>query len=114
MAHRVIGKRHMKIPNDNGTNLENYSCYTPTMPKTVISPGEVVHRHWKLYESNTIYCDEDEQTGCVPFHSTVSNCDVIMNTQFHNKKAFTLPLVPTSSTTNEDTLQEEINYMTDN
>ena len=66
-----------------------------------------------MYKPNTIYCDEDAQTGYVKFHSRVSSCDVIMSTQYNNKKAFTLPLVPTSSTSNVNSVQDEVNYMTE-
>eukprot|EP00957_Ditylum_brightwellii_P033914 2569874-Ditylum_brightwellii.AAC.1 len=62
MAHKVIGEGYMKIPNSDGTYSEIHSWHTPNMPTTVISPGEVVHRHKKLYKSNTTYCDEDAQT----------------------------------------------------
>eukprot|EP00957_Ditylum_brightwellii_P056158 4257199-Ditylum_brightwellii.AAC.1 len=62
MAHKVIGDGYIKIPNDDGTYSEIHSWHTPTMPMPVISSGEVVHHHKKLYKSNTIYCDEDAQT----------------------------------------------------
>eukprot|EP00957_Ditylum_brightwellii_P088728 6756840-Ditylum_brightwellii.AAC.1 len=69
MVHKVIGEGYMKIPNIDGMYSEIHSWHRPTMPKTVISPGEVVNCHKKLYKSNTIYCDEDAQTGYVKFHS---------------------------------------------
>eukprot|EP00957_Ditylum_brightwellii_P125888 9596488-Ditylum_brightwellii.AAC.1 len=100
MAHKVMGEGYMKIPNGDGTHSDIHSWHTHTMPTNVISPREVVHQHKKLCKSNTIYCDEDAQTGYVPFYSRVSSCDVVMNTQYNNKKAFTLPLVPTNSTSN--------------
>eukprot|EP00957_Ditylum_brightwellii_P010272 776600-Ditylum_brightwellii.AAC.1 len=71
MAHKVIGEDHMKITNGN---------------------GEAAQQCRKPYKSNTIFCDEDEQSGYVKFHGRISSCDVIMNSKYHNKKAFTLPL----------------------
>eukprot|EP00957_Ditylum_brightwellii_P050898 3860415-Ditylum_brightwellii.AAC.1 len=62
MAHKVVGEGYMKIPNGNGI-CSNTLMAHPTMPITIISPEEVVQRHKKLYKSNTIYCDEDEQLG---------------------------------------------------
>jgi hypothetical protein len=59
MAHKVIGKGYTKISNGDGIYSGIHSWHTPTIPMTVISPGEVVHQHKKLYKSNTIYCDED-------------------------------------------------------
>eukprot|EP00957_Ditylum_brightwellii_P069674 5291588-Ditylum_brightwellii.AAC.1 len=69
MAHKVIGKGYTKISNGDGTYSGIHSWHTPTIPMTVISPGEVVHQHKKLYKPTTIYCDEDAQTGYVKFHS---------------------------------------------
>eukprot|EP00957_Ditylum_brightwellii_P073311 5572068-Ditylum_brightwellii.AAC.1 len=63
MAHKVIGKGDMKIPNGNGTYSRVHVWYTPNMPMTVLSPGEVVQRHSKLYMVNTIHCDEEDQSG---------------------------------------------------
>eukprot|EP00957_Ditylum_brightwellii_P073726 5602411-Ditylum_brightwellii.AAC.1 len=36
-----------------------------------------------------------------------------MSTQYNNKKVFTLPLVPTNSTSNVNSDQDEVNYMTE-
>eukprot|EP00957_Ditylum_brightwellii_P211231 15365923-Ditylum_brightwellii.AAC.1 len=113
VAHKVIGEGYMNIPNGDGTYSNVYSWHTPTMPTTVISPGEVEHHHKKLYKSNIIYCDEDAQTGYVKFHIRVSSCDIVMNTQYINKKTFMLPLVPTNSSSNVNSVQDEINYMTE-
>eukprot|EP00957_Ditylum_brightwellii_P086724 6598625-Ditylum_brightwellii.AAC.1 len=44
MAHKVIGEGYMKIPNGEGTYSDIHSWHTPTMPMTVISPGEVMYR----------------------------------------------------------------------
>eukprot|EP00957_Ditylum_brightwellii_P178607 13604914-Ditylum_brightwellii.AAC.1 len=63
MAHKVIDEGYMKIPNADGTYSDIHSWHTPTMSMAIISPEEVVHRHKKLYKPNTIYCDEDAQTG---------------------------------------------------
>eukprot|EP00957_Ditylum_brightwellii_P108407 8270088-Ditylum_brightwellii.AAC.1 len=71
MAYKVIDEGYMKIPNGDGTYSDIYYWHTPTMPMTVISLGEVVHCHKKLYKSNTIYCDEDAQTGYIKSHSRV-------------------------------------------
>eukprot|EP00957_Ditylum_brightwellii_P147884 11260851-Ditylum_brightwellii.AAC.1 len=92
MTHKVIGEGYMKIPNGDSMYSEIHSGHTSTMPRTIISPGDVVHCHKKF---------------------RVSNCDNIMNTQSNNKKAFTLTLVFTSSTSNMNTVQDEVNYMTD-
>eukprot|EP00957_Ditylum_brightwellii_P016912 1275571-Ditylum_brightwellii.AAC.1 len=79
MAHKVIGEGEMKIPNEDGTYSRVHAWYTPTIPTTVLSPGEVVQRHQKLYKANTIYCDEEDQLGYVKYHGRVSSCDVIEN-----------------------------------
>eukprot|EP00957_Ditylum_brightwellii_P108503 8275981-Ditylum_brightwellii.AAC.1 len=68
MAHKVVGERHMKIPTGDGSCSRVHAWYTPTMSTTILSPGEVVQRHWKLYKANTIYCDEEEQLGYVIYH----------------------------------------------
>eukprot|EP00957_Ditylum_brightwellii_P141229 10760262-Ditylum_brightwellii.AAC.1 len=107
MAHKVVGEGHTEIPNGDGTYSKVHVWHTPTMPTAVLSPGELVQRHRKLYKSNTIYCNEDEQTGYIKFHSRVSSCDVIMNRKYNNKKALTLPLVPTSSASGIDVIQDE-------
>eukprot|EP00957_Ditylum_brightwellii_P001240 97141-Ditylum_brightwellii.AAC.1 len=92
MAHKVIGEGYMKIPNGEDTYSDIHSWHTPTMPMTVISPGEVVY-HQKEFR--------------------VSRCDIIMNTQCNNKKAFVLPLIPTSSTSNVNSVQDKVDYMTE-
>eukprot|EP00957_Ditylum_brightwellii_P202156 15328845-Ditylum_brightwellii.AAC.1 len=58
MAHNVVVEGHMQIPNSDGSYSRVHAWYTPTIPTTVLSPGEVIQRHWKLYKANTIYCDE--------------------------------------------------------
>eukprot|EP00957_Ditylum_brightwellii_P137614 10491252-Ditylum_brightwellii.AAC.1 len=76
MAHKVVGEGHMKIPKENGSYSRLHAWYTPTMMTTVLSPGEVFQRHRSLYKANTIYCDEEEQSGYVKYHGRVSSCDV--------------------------------------
>eukprot|EP00957_Ditylum_brightwellii_P071987 5471123-Ditylum_brightwellii.AAC.1 len=68
MAHKVIGEGKMKILNGNGTYSRVHTWYTSTMPTTVLSSGEVVQRHQKLYKANIIYCDEEDQSGYVMYH----------------------------------------------
>eukprot|EP00957_Ditylum_brightwellii_P004753 361561-Ditylum_brightwellii.AAC.1 len=110
MAHKIVGKGHIKIPNNIGSYSRVHTWYTPTMLTTVLSPGEVVQRHRKLYKANTIYCDKEEQSGYVKFHDRASSYDVVMNTKYHNKKEFTLPLVPIGSNDGIDQ-NNEVNYM---
>eukprot|EP00957_Ditylum_brightwellii_P182493 13901782-Ditylum_brightwellii.AAC.1 len=103
----------MKISNVDGSYSRVHAWYTPTIPTTIPSQGEVVQGHWKLYKASTIYCDEDGQSGYVKYHGRVSNCDVVMNTKYNNKKAVTLPLVPTGSNDGNDQNNNEVNYMTE-
>eukprot|EP00957_Ditylum_brightwellii_P079571 6049975-Ditylum_brightwellii.AAC.1 len=65
MVHKVIGEGHIKIPNGDGSYSRVHVWYTPTMSTIILSLGEVVQRHQKLYKANTIYCDEEEQSGYV-------------------------------------------------
>eukprot|EP00957_Ditylum_brightwellii_P164928 12557640-Ditylum_brightwellii.AAC.1 len=76
MAHKVICEGDIKIPNGNGSYSRVHAWYTPTMPTTILSPGEVVQRNQKLYKANTIYCDKEEQSGHVKYHGRLSSCDV--------------------------------------
>eukprot|EP00957_Ditylum_brightwellii_P098328 7492235-Ditylum_brightwellii.AAC.1 len=70
MAHNVIGEGDMKIPSGNGTYSRVHAWYTPTMPITVLFPGEAVQRYRKLYKANTIYYDEEDQSGYEKYHGT--------------------------------------------
>eukprot|EP00957_Ditylum_brightwellii_P096394 7340664-Ditylum_brightwellii.AAC.1 len=107
MAHKVIGERDMKIPNGDGTYSRVHAWYSPTMPMTVLSPGEVFQRHTKLYKANTVNCDEEDKLGYVKYHGRDSSCDVIMNANYHNKKAFTLPLVPIRTNNDIEQIDDE-------
>eukprot|EP00957_Ditylum_brightwellii_P206372 15348088-Ditylum_brightwellii.AAC.1 len=111
MTHKVIGEGHMKIPNGDDTYFKIHAWHTQTMLTTVLSLGEVVQQHRKLNKYNAIFCNKDEQSGCVNFHGRVSSYNVIMNTKHHNKKASTLPLVPTSSTSGIKEMQDKVHYM---
>eukprot|EP00957_Ditylum_brightwellii_P126013 9607254-Ditylum_brightwellii.AAC.1 len=113
MAHKVFGEGDMKISNRDGTYSRVHAWYTPTMPTTALSPGEVIQRHQKLYKANTIYYDEEDQLGYVKYHGRVSSCDVIINTNYHNKKAFTLTLVPIKTNNGIEQNDDEVNYMTE-
>eukprot|EP00957_Ditylum_brightwellii_P117273 8943843-Ditylum_brightwellii.AAC.1 len=113
MAHKVIGEGEMKIPNGGSTYSRVHDWYTPTMTTTVLSPGEVIQRHQKLYKANIIYCNEEDQTGYVKYHGRISSCDVIMNINYHNKKACTLPLVPIRANNCIEQNDDEVNYMTE-
>eukprot|EP00957_Ditylum_brightwellii_P114009 8692848-Ditylum_brightwellii.AAC.1 len=113
MAHKVVGEGHMKIPNGDSSYSRVHAWYTPTMQTTVLSSGEVIKRHQKLYKANTIYCDAEEKLGYVKYHGRVSSFDVGLYTKYHNKKAFTLPLVPISFNDGTDQNNDEVNYMTE-
>ena len=82
------------------------------MPTTVLSPGEVCQWHRKLYNANTICSDEEDQSRYVKYQGRGSSCDVIMNTNYHNKKAFTLPLVPIGTNNGIEQNDDEVNSMT--
>ena len=95
----IKGQGTLLVPRGDGSYMRIKCWYTPSLPVTVISPGEHFQQHPSQFESHTIFSHEYKGTGEVRFHSVSEDNDDIFLTQYFKKKSVTKGLLPVPSST---------------
>ena len=88
-AYRVVGRGYLGVPTASGNDLKMECWHTPTLPLTVIGPGEYTNRHSDAFSGHTIFSSDETNRGYLKFHGRNPSDDVIIDTTYHNKKSFT-------------------------
>ena len=75
--------------------------YTPSLPLTVIGPGEFVKQHPDRLTGHTIYSNEETRRGYLKFHGRCPKDNIVIDTIYRHKKSYTgvlsLPINPAST-----------------
>ena len=102
--HTCVGEGFLKIPTVEG--YKTVRCwYTPTMPVTILSPGDMVKYESKRYSGFTTSTDYDENKGAATFVGCRTHNTTTIPLSFIGKLLFTKPIVPpTISCSNQDTI----------
>ena len=68
ITYKVEGKGFLFVPRGDGSYIKIPCWYTPSMPVTDISPGEVVSAKKDVWKAHTIFSHHFKGSGEVRFH----------------------------------------------
>ena len=92
-SYRVEGKKYIVVPGTDGRLVEIPCWYTPTLPLTVLGPGEFIQKRPELFEAHSIYSNDRSGKGYLKFHGHQPTGNVVLDTVYRNKKSYTKPLI---------------------
>ena len=94
VTYNIEGQGILMVPRGDGSFLPMKCWYTPTLPVTVISPGEHVQQCQGVLASHTVFSHEFKGSGEVRFQDVNDDTVDVFQTQYFRKKSVTLGLLP--------------------
>ena len=93
-VHECIGEGFIKIPTDNNGFKMIRSWHTPSMPVTILSPGDIVKYESNIFSGFMTTTDYDNNEGKATFVGRRNRHTITIPLSVIGKLLFTKPIVP--------------------